>query len=87
MSPSAPDQIGTDRQLFVDDYWTAKRRGAERKLHSPVRREIAIAADNPWEEVDHFHGGADLGRLAGTTVRLRFVLKDADLYAFRFRSG
>ena len=28
--------------------------------------------------------GRDLGRLAGKPVRLRFVLKDADLYAFRF---
>ena len=28
--------------------------------------------------------GADLGRFAGTPVRLRFVMADADLYAFRF---
>ncbi len=27
--------------------------------------------------------GGDVGQLAGTPVRLRFVLKDADLYAFR----
>ncbi len=33
-----------------------------------------------------WNGGADLGRLAGTPVRLRFVLKDADLYALKFRS-
>ena len=50
MSPHAPHDIGTGRQLFVDDYWVASITGAERKLHSPVRREIAIAADNPWEE-------------------------------------
>ena len=29
-------------------------------------------------------GGSDLGALAGRPVRLRVVLKDADLYAFRF---
>ena len=29
-------------------------------------------------------GGADLGTLAGKTIRLRVVLKDADLYSFRF---
>ena len=29
-------------------------------------------------------GGADLGSLAGKPIRLRVVLKDADLYAFRF---
>ena len=30
-------------------------------------------------------GGEDLGQLAGRPVRLRFVLKDADLYSLRFR--
>ena len=30
-------------------------------------------------------GGDDLSRLAGTPIRLRFVLKGADLYALRFR--
>jgi hypothetical protein len=29
--------------------------------------------------------GPDVGRFAGRPVRLRFVLKDADLYAFRFQ--
>ena len=29
--------------------------------------------------------GGDVGRLAGSPVRLRFSLNDADLYAFRFR--
>jgi len=28
--------------------------------------------------------GADLGKLAGQTVRLRFELKDADLYSLQF---
>ena len=31
-------------------------------------------------------GRASVGPLAGETVRLRFVLKDADLYAFKFNS-
>ena len=29
--------------------------------------------------------GGDVGRLAGQVVRLRFVMKDADLYSLRFR--
>lgn len=29
-------------------------------------------------------GGADVSALRGTPVRLRWVLKDADLYAFQF---
>ena len=37
------------------------------------------------EWVVAWKGGADVSRLAGTTVRLRFVLKDADLYSIRFR--
>lgn len=31
-----------------------------------------------------WRGGADVGRLAGRPVRLRFVMRDADLYSFRF---
>lgn len=34
--------------------------------------------------VVHWAGGADVSTLAGRTVRLRFELRDADLYAFRF---
>ena len=37
------------------------------------------------EEVVQWKGGADVSALAGQTVRLRFVMKDADLYALRFR--
>jgi hypothetical protein len=37
------------------------------------------------ERVVRWKGGPDLSRLAGTPVRLRFVLRDADLYSFRFR--
>lgn len=34
-----------------------------------------------------WEGGADLSALAGKAVRLRFVLRDADLYAYRFREA
>jgi hypothetical protein len=37
------------------------------------------------EGVFSWNGDGDLASLAGTPVRLRFSLKDADLYAFRFR--
>ncbi len=33
-----------------------------------------------------WNGGGDLSRLAGQPVRLRFVLKDADLFALQFRT-
>jgi len=37
------------------------------------------------EEVVQWKGGSDVSALAGQVVRLRFVMKDADLYALRFR--
>jgi len=33
-----------------------------------------------------WRGAPDLGTLAGTPVRLRFVLKDANLFSLRFRN-
>ena len=37
------------------------------------------------ERVVSWKGGSDVRQLAGTPVRLRFVMKDADLYSIRFR--
>ena len=37
------------------------------------------------DEVVSWKGGSDVSRLAGKPIRLRFVLKDADLYSIRFR--
>jgi len=66
-----------------------------------VRVEIQDAAGKPiagyaladcpetyGDEIDGlvaWKRGPDVSKLAGKPVRLRFVLKDADLYAFRFR--
>ena len=36
------------------------------------------------EQVVVFKTGSDVSRLAGRPIRLRFVLKDADLYSFQF---
>jgi hypothetical protein len=37
------------------------------------------------EEVVKWKAGSDVGKLAGQPVRVRFVMKDADLYAIQFR--
>lgn len=37
------------------------------------------------ERVVVWKGSRDLAKLAGTSVRCRFVLKDADLYSIQFR--
>jgi hypothetical protein len=51
--------------------------------------KLAQCPDIFGDEIEHvvsWEGGGDMKRLEGTPVRLRFVLKDADLYSFRFRS-
>lgn len=42
--------VGSRRQLFVDTHLIEKAEGVRRVLHRPVRREIAIAAEHPWEK-------------------------------------
>ena len=42
---------------------------------------------NTVRHVVAWKGGADVGALAGKPVRLRFELKDADLYSMQFVTG
>ena len=44
----APD-IGMRRELFVDDYLIGRMDGCELKMHHPVKREIVMTFDKPWE--------------------------------------
>ena len=37
------------------------------------------------EQAVVWEGGSDVGRFVGQPVRLRFVMRDADLYSVRFR--
>ncbi|MDZ4286852.1 MAG: kelch repeat-containing protein, partial [Prosthecobacter sp.] len=48
MAGAAVD-IGSRWELFVDEYLVAQRRGLSLKLHEPVRREIVLVTDQPWE--------------------------------------
>ena len=41
--------IGTRRELLIDDYLIDKIVGARLVLHKPVAREVAIVCDAPWE--------------------------------------
>ncbi len=50
MSNGDPIDIGTDRQLFVDDFWIADSKDTTRVLHQPTRRESVIEKDYPWEQ-------------------------------------
>jgi hypothetical protein len=41
--------IGSRRELFVDDYLISAMNGAKLKLHKPEPREVALVCDRPWE--------------------------------------
>jgi hypothetical protein len=53
--PVTPEQgaslreIGSRWELFVDDWLIARLDGAELRLHPPIKREIVLVADQPWE--------------------------------------
>lgn len=55
LEPAAPGdktayEIGTRRELFVDDFLIDGQSGAiERRLQHPVPREISLKLDQPWE--------------------------------------
>lgn len=42
--------VGRRRQLFVDSHLIASTSGVTQLLHEPVRREIAIGPEHPWEQ-------------------------------------
>ena len=48
MNPDAPIQIGSDRQLFLDDFWMAETDGVVRRLHEPEMKERSIKSEHPW---------------------------------------
>ena len=75
---SAPNQadepiaIGSRRELFVDNHLIESLDGAQKKLHHPVPREIAIINDAPWE-------GAGSG--------YHSIIRDGDLYRMYYRGS
>ena len=44
-----PRPIGSDRQLFTDEFWMDQAVGVSRRLHRPEKREATISAEHPWE--------------------------------------
>jgi len=64
--------IGSRRELFVDDYLIDGLSGkAELRLHHPVPREIVLEHDAPWE---------------GTGSGYHSVFKDGDLYRMYYKA-
>jgi len=42
-------EIGTRTEPFVDDWLVDRIEGLQFKLHEPVRREVVLVLDRPWE--------------------------------------
>ena len=70
-TPTAvPVEIGSKRQLFVDDWLVDVATSTTLVLHRPREAEIVLRLDEPWE---------------GTTAAYFTVFKDGDLYRMYYR--
>lgn len=68
-----PIEIGSRRELFVDDLLIeALRGGARRVLHHPVLREVSVQMDRPWE---------------GNGVNYVTVFQDGPIYRMYYRGS
>ena len=65
-----PIDIGTRLEPLVDDHLIDSLNNVEQILHEPIRREVSIVSDSPWE-----------GNLSACHV----VFQDGDLYRMYYR--
>ena len=73
VSAVEPIDIGSRLELMVDDYLVERTSGStELRLHHPVRREVVITFDRPWE---------------GNTCGYCTVIQDGDLYRLYYRGS
>jgi hypothetical protein len=67
-----PIDVGSRRELFVDDHIVERLGGEARKtLHHPIPREVALVHDEPWE---------------GTGSGYHSVFRDGDLYRMYYKA-
>ena len=65
-----PIDIGSRLEPLIDDYLIDSLENVKQMLHEPIRREVSIVSDSPWE-----------GNVTGYHV----VFKDGDLYRMYYR--
>lgn len=72
---NGPIEVGSRRQLFLDDLRFHKQENVQLTLHSPSPREIVIRGkDHSWEP-------------GGRGLHYPCVLKDGDLFRMWYRVG
>ena len=64
--------IGSRRELLVDDFLIEKMEGVQLRLHRPLPRDVAIVHDAPWE---------------GNTCFYHTIFQDGDLYRMYYRGS
>ena len=67
-----PINIGSRRELFVDQYLIERLEGARLQLHRPIRRDIVLRTDAPWE---------------GNGSAYQSVFHDGDHFRMYYRGG
>jgi len=68
----SPIEVGSQRQLFLDDFWFDRRDNIELTVHPPTPREVVLESDQPWENWG---------------VHCSCVILDGDVYRMWYRSG
>ena len=58
---------------------------AAKMLFAMQRGEMNPIFGDQIERIVSFKSGSDVSQLAGKPIRLRFAIKDGDVYSFRFR--
>jgi len=72
MSQDAAEHIGTNRQLFVDDYLIESMQGVNLKLHGATPAGNILTLDAPWE---------------GSTCDYHTVFQDGEMYRMYYRGS
>ncbi len=67
-----PIELGSRRELLVDDFLIGSVNGVEWRLHKPEAREAVITCDAPWE---------------GNTSAYYTLFQDGDLYRMYYRGS
>ena len=68
VAAAEPLEIGSRWELFVDEFLVAEKNGVALKLDEPVRREVVLVTDRPWEGIP---GAARVLGLVWTAVETR----------------
>lgn len=64
--------LGTQRELFIDEHLVASRSQVELKLHQPVPKDVVLTCDRPWE---------------GNISAYYTVFQDGDLFRMYYRGA